>query len=125
MSSELDITPLEAAVVGRITQARADYLRRTGEDLHWSDIGRAVGWSQTGTSHVKTGKRAVRLREIPPLAALLGVRQEWLAFGSGAMRPEATAGGAARAVGREPEQVVSVRPIAARKPQPANRRNAR
>lgn len=122
MSSDPDLGPVELAILGRITEARAEYLRRTGTDLPWSEIGRQLGWSQTGTSHVKTGQRAVRLRELPPLAGLLGVRVEWLAFGSGPMRATAASGGRAE-LPPEPETVVAVRPIPQRKP--AARRRAR
>jgi len=70
-----------AGVLERINQARGDYLRNTGHDLLWVDIGRHMGWGQPTASAVKNGKRGVTLEEIPQLAALLRAPLDWLAFG--------------------------------------------
>lgn len=92
MASAYVLNPLERDALRRLTEARAAYLVRTGHDLLWADLGRLMGRTQAVTSRVRNAKRPIMLDEVPSIARALGVRPEWLAFGSGPMLLEAAAG---------------------------------
>lgn len=69
-----DSVNVGAEIVARINEARADILRRTGRDYYWTDLGRAVGWSQSTDSQIRTGRRSVTLQEVVEIAREMGVR---------------------------------------------------
>lgn len=56
-----------------------------GKDLDWNELAPMIGVTKSVMSEIKLGKRAPRLVEVVKLSAKLGVRPEWLAFGSGLM----------------------------------------
>lgn len=65
----------------------------------WSEIGRALDWSQPTTSAIKNAKRPIDLEELPGLAVVLHVRLCWLAFEEGPMKGVGDAAPAGRAPG--------------------------
>lgn len=60
---------------------------RSGRQVLWSEIGRALSIHPSTTSDVKTGKRPLRVDEIAVVARLLDCMAGWLAFGEGPMLP--------------------------------------
>lgn len=72
-----------ADILQRVERARGAHLARTGQEVRWSVIGRALAWPSSTTSDVRTGRRALRIPEIGAIAALLQCSAGWLAFNEG------------------------------------------
>lgn len=75
----------DSQIVERINRARGGLLQRSGREVSWADLGRALHWLPSTTTAAKQGTRGFRIGEIAEMAALLDCSPGWLAFAEGQM----------------------------------------